>query len=138
MPYFKDEQDVYACLGQLFVDLLADAELGPKFKEANTVVQYQCTDPTSQITLKLIEAEDAEVDLGATELEPEVVMTMDADLAHRFWLGKVSPMMALARGQIKTSGPVAKVLNLVPLVKLVFPRYQAQLEAAGRSDLLDG
>jgi hypothetical protein len=30
---------------------------------------------------------------------------------------------------------VAKILKLVPLVKPVFPRYQAQLEEQGRADL---
>ena len=60
----------------------------------------------------------------------------DADVAHRFWLGKVNVTIALARGQIKTKGPVAKVLSLAPLVKVVVPRYRAQLEAAGRADLL--
>ena len=64
-------------------------------------------------------------------------MTMDADVAHRFWLGKVNVTIAIARGQIRTKGPVAKILKLVPLVKPVFPRYRAQLEAAGRADLVD-
>jgi hypothetical protein len=43
--------------------------------------------------------------------------------------------VALARGQIKASGPVAKILRLVPLTKPLFPRYKAQLEAQGRADL---
>ena len=54
---------------------------------------------------------------------------MEADTAHRFWLGKVNVTVALARGQMKAKGPVAKILKLVPLVKPVFPRYKAQLEA---------
>ena len=136
MPYFNDEEDVYRYLGQLFLDLLADEELAPQFRTANTVVQYRYHNPESQITVKLLEDEEGQVDLGPTLLEPEVVMTMDADTAHRFWLGKVNVTIAIARGQIKTRGPVAKVLKLVPLVKPVFPRYRAQLEAAGRSDLL--
>ena len=45
--------------------------------------------------------------------------------------------VALARGQIKAKGPVAKILRLVPLTKPVFPRYKAQLEAQGRSDLIE-
>ena len=135
MTYFKDEQEVYEYLGQLFLDLLADEELAPKFRAANTIVQYRYRNPESQITVKLIEAEEGQVDLGPTRLEPEVVMTMDADTAHRFWLGKVNVTVALARGQIKAKGPVAKILRLVPLTKPVFPRYKAQLEAAGRSDL---
>ena len=137
MPYFKDDQEVYRYLGQLFLDLLADEELAPQFRTANTVVQYRYHKPESQITVKLLEAEDGQVDLGPTLLEPEVVMTMDADVAHRFWLGKLNVTIALARGQIKAKGPVPKILKLVPLVKPVFPRYKAQLEAAGRGDLVD-
>lgn len=135
MPYFSDEQDVYRHLGRLFLDLLEDEELAPKFRTANTVVQYRYRNPDSQITVKLLEAEQGQVDLGPTQLEPEVIMTMDADVAHRFWLGKVNVTVALARGQMKARGPVAKILRLVPLTKPVFPRYRAQLEAAGRSDL---
>ena len=137
MPYFDDEEDVYRYLGQLFLDLLADEELSRQFRSANTVVQYRYRKPESQITVKLLEDEEGQVDLGATELEPEVIMTMDADIAHRFWLGKVNVTVALARGQIKAKGPVAKILKLVPFVKPVFPRYKAQLEAAGRSDLAE-
>src|ERR1019366_2298302 len=59
------------------------------------------------------EESEGKVDLGETQLEPEVIMTMDADTAHRFWLGKVNVTMALARGQIKAKGPVAKILKLV-------------------------
>ena len=135
MAYFKDEDEVYQFIGKLFQDLTDDEELGPKFRRADTVVQYRYRNPESQITVKMIDGEDGQVDLGETELEPEVVMTMEADTAHRFWLGKVNVTVALARGQMKASGPVAKILKLVPLVKPVFPRYRMMLEDAGRPDL---
>ena len=116
------------------MDLADDEELGPKFRKANTIVQYRYSDPESTITVKMIDGEKSEVDLGETTMEPEVVMTMDADTAHRFWLGKVNVTVALARGQMKAEGPVAKILKLVPLVKPVFPRYREQLERKGRED----
>ena len=137
MPYFKDADEVYAFIGKLFQDLADDEELDPKFRKANTVVQYQYRNPESQITVDLLEGHEGRVDLGDTDMEPEVVMSMEADTAHRFWLGKVNVTVALARGQMKAKGPVAKILKLVPLVKPVFPRYRAQLEAAGRNDLLE-
>ena len=137
MPYFRDADEVYAFIGKLFEDLAADEELAPKFRKANTIVQYQYRNPESQITVDLLEGHEGRVDLGETDMEPEVVMSMEADTAHRFWLGKVNVTVALARGQMKAKGPVAKILKLVPLVKPVFPRYRAQLEAAGRSDLLE-
>ena len=136
MAYSRDEQEVYDHIGRLFQDLMRDQELLPKFQRANTIVQYAFRDPESCITVKMLEGEDPQVDLGPTDLTPEVTMSMDADTAHRFWLGKVNVTVALARGQMKAKGPVAKILKLVPLVKPVFPRYRAQLEAAGRSDLV--
>jgi hypothetical protein len=45
--------------------------------------------------------------------------------------------MAIARGEIKPKGPVAKILKLVPLTKPIFPRYKAMLEGMGRQDLID-
>ena len=137
MAYFKDADEVYRYLGRLFQDLAVDEELAPKFQKANTIVQYQYRDPESQITVKLMEGEDGQVDCAATDMEPEVVMTMDADTAHRFWLGKVNVTVALARGQMKAKGPVAKILKLVPLTKPIFPRYRALLEQDGREDLLE-
>ncbi|HLM51045.1 MAG TPA: SCP2 sterol-binding domain-containing protein [Solirubrobacteraceae bacterium] len=137
MAYFRDDQEVYAFIGRLFRELADDDELGPKFRKANTIVQYQYRNPDSQITVKMLDGQDGEVDVGKTDMEPEVVMSMDADTAHRFWLGKVNVTVALARGQMKAKGPVAKILKLVPLTKPVFPRYKAMLEQAGRSDLLE-
>lgn len=137
MAYFKDDGEVYEFIGRLFQGLATDEELGPKFRRANTVVQYQYRNPESQITVKMREGEDPQVDLGQTTMDPEVIMSMDADTAHRFWLGKVNVTVALARGQMKAKGPVAKILKLVPLVKPVFPRYRAQLEEAGRTDLVE-
>jgi putative sterol carrier protein len=137
MGYFKDTQDVYDTIGKLFQDLAEDEELAPKFRKANTIVLYDFKDPETKITVRLQEGQPGDVDFGESAMEPEVTMSMDADTAHKFWLGEVNVTVALARGQIKARGPVAKILKLVPLTKPVFPRYKAQLEAQGRTDLLD-
>ncbi len=137
MPYFKDADEVYATIGKLFQDLADDEELAPKFRKANTIVRYEFRDPDSVITTRLQEGQPGDVDFGESEMEPDVTMSMAADTAHRFWLGQVNVTVALARGQIKAKGPVAKILKLVPLTKPVFPRYKAQLEAQGRDDLVN-
>ncbi len=137
MTYFKDAQEVYDTLGRLFQDIAQDEELAPRFRQADTIVRYEYSDPESTITVRLQEGQPGDVDFGESEMEPEVTMSMDADTAHRFWLGEVNVTVALARGQIKASGPVAKILRLVPLAKPIFPRYKAQLEAQGRADLIE-
>jgi putative sterol carrier protein len=136
VPVFKDEQEVYQYIGKLFQELANDEELGPRFRKADTIVQYQYSNPDSQITVKMKDGQEGQVDFGPTDLQPEIVMTMEADTAHKFWLGKVNVTMAMARGQMKAKGPVAKVLKLVPLVKPVFPRYRQLLEEENRADLV--
>ena len=137
MAYFKDDREVYETIGKLFQDLAENKKLAPKFRKANTIVRYEYRDPESAVTVRLQEGQPGDVDFGDSDMEPEVTMAMEADTAHRFWLGQVNVTVALARGQIKAKGPVAKILRLVPLTKPVFPRYKAQLEAQGRQDLID-
>jgi hypothetical protein len=137
VPYFQTADELYRYLGRLLEDMSEDPELGPRFRRANTVVQYRTTNPDAVVTAKLIDGEDGQVDCGETGLQPEVVLTMEGDVAHRFWLGLVSPTKELARGSMKAKGPVAKILKLVPLARPGFELYIARLRAEGRDDLLE-
>jgi putative sterol carrier protein len=137
VTYFKDEQEVYETIGRLFCELAEDEELAARFRSADTIVQYEYSEPDSLITVRLQQGEPTEVDFGQTEMDPEVTMSMKADVAHRFWLGKVNVTMAIARGEIRPQGPAAKILDLVPLTKPVYPRYKAMLEQQGRNDLIN-
>ena len=137
MGYFKSADEVYETIGKLFADIANDDEFAPKFRKANTIVRYEYSEPESVVTVRLQEGKPGDVDFGESEMEPEVTMVMEADTAHRFWLGQVNVTVALARGEIKAKGPVAKILKLVPLAKPVFPRYRSQLEEQGRTDLIE-
>lgn len=135
MPYFKDDQEVYGLIGKLFEELKDDAAIQEKMANADTIVQYQYKNPASQITVNMKTGHE-QVDCGETEMQPEIVMSMEADIAHDFWLGNVNVTVALARGQMRAKGPVAKILKLVPITKEIFPRYKKLLEDSGRADLI--
>jgi hypothetical protein len=137
VPYFQDADELYRYLGRLLQELSDDADLGPRFRKANTVVQYRTSNPDAVVTAKLVDGQDGRVDCGATDLEPEVTLSMEADMAHRFWLGLVSPTKELARGNMKAKGPIAKILRLVPLARPGFERYIERLRDEGREDLLE-
>ena len=61
--------------------------------------------------------------------DPEVEMTMDSDVANRYFQGRENVAMAIARRRIKTSGNVKKALALAPITKPVFAKYKAMVEA---------
>jgi hypothetical protein len=134
---FKDSEELYSILGRFFQEVTLDEKLGPEFRRADTIVRYELTDPEARITVRLQDGKESQVDFGDSEMEPEVVMSMAADVAHRFWQGGVNVSVALARGQIKAKGPVAKILKLVPIAKPAFPRYVEELRELGREDLIE-
>jgi hypothetical protein len=137
MPYFTDADDVYGTLGRFLRQMAVDPEVAPALKRADTSFQLRLRQPDSTLTVGAPqEDQPPQVDLGETSQQPEVVLQMDADTAHRFWLGDVNVAVALAKGDIRARGPVAKILKIVPLVKPGFTRYRQQLESDGREDLL--
>jgi hypothetical protein len=77
-----------------------------------------------------------DVFLGACDLDPEVTLSMTGDLAHEFWSGRVNLGAALARRQIQATGPVIKVLRLVPAVEPLYHQYPALLKAKGLAHLI--
>lgn len=121
-PPPRTEQQVYGYIGGLFQDLVDDDALRSRFQEADTTVRVCLRRPAAEITLDLRLGEAMKVEFGPSELAPELVMTMDVGTFHRFLLGKVNFTVALARGQIKAKGPVAKILKLLPLLPLTQAR----------------
>jgi hypothetical protein len=81
--------------------------------------------------------EDMEEYEGEDSHKPDVRFEMKADVAHRFWLGKVNLPVALARQQIVARGPVQKALKLLPVIQPLYAKYQAYLTERGREDLVN-
>ena len=137
MAVFKDETEVYQYIGGIFEEALADAEVGQKFASSGVILRVNYSDPNSVLTVdmpskKVLYGEDAR-----NGPKPVVEMSMKADVAPRFWLGEVNITAAMAKGQVKAKGPIPKILKLVPLTKMLFPRYRESLIRDGRTDLVE-
>jgi hypothetical protein len=130
MSAFTDEQDVYDRIGRVLQELAADPELTPVFHEADTCVRYELHDPEAAITVGSRAGAPVKVDLGPSDQQPEVVVSMDADTAHSYLLGDVDMTVALARGQITAEGPVTKILAVLPIFEPLLPRYRALVSPA--------
>jgi len=63
-------------------------------------------------------------------------MTMKADVAHRFWLGRVNLLTAITRRQIVAKGPIPKILKLLPAIQPAYQKYAEYLHEIGRPDLV--
>ncbi|MCQ4080822.1 SCP2 sterol-binding domain-containing protein [Streptomyces sp. RB6PN25] len=139
MGVFKDEAEVYEYLGRIFQAGLDDPDLGPKLRAVGSVLKLNQTDPESTI---VIDFGEGIVQLGESGT-PQVTRPIDAELsmaadtAHKFWLGKVNVALAMAKGQIRNKGKVSAVMKVVPITKPLFATYEKILRDAGRADLVE-
>jgi len=132
---FSDAQDVYDCIGAIFSEAIADPEIGPKTKEAGLTIRFDFKEPDSVIYVDFANGEVFFGD-GVPDREPAIKMGMKADDANKFWLGKLNLVMAMAKGQVRAKGSVPEMLKMLPLAKPLYERYEAQLRAKGRDDLI--
>lgn len=141
MGVFKDSKQFYATVGALMERAKKDPSIGPRIAKAGIVIQFRYTDPEA---VQTIDARGhptqpgAFVDVinGSTDLKPDVVMTMKADTSHAFWHGKVNLIAALAKKEIVATGPIPKILKLLPAVEPLYKMYPALLKEKGYGSLV--
>ena len=54
-------------------------------------------------------------------------LTMNSDVANRFFQGRENVPMAFARRRIRTGGDLAAAMTLIPIIKPLQPQYRALL-----------
>src|SRR5690554_5900756 len=119
----------------------SNPQVGPKIAKSGIIIQFRYTDPEAVTT---VNAKDkptqpgAFVDIihGPTELKPDVVMTMKADTAHAFWHGKVNLIAALSKKEILATGPIPKILKLLPAVQPLYKVYPVLLREKGYTSIV--
>ena len=129
MAVFESTEKMYEVLGSLFKKLMADPEMGVKYKESKIIICFNITEPAGQIWL----SDQGEVICGKADLKATIEMDLSGDSCHLFWLKELSLPIALAKRKIKARGPMPKVLKLLPMLK---PAYEAYPEIAKAHGIL--
>jgi alcohol dehydrogenase class IV len=128
---FADSETLYRVLGGFFQALKQDPAIGDPLAASGLCVQFRYRDPEAVITIDA-RGPELQIHLGEEGApEPEVRMSMAADVAHRFWLGKLNLITALTRRQVVARGNVPKTLRLLPILKPAFKLYPDFLRQHG-------
>jgi hypothetical protein len=136
MAIFRDSRHFYECVGELMDRAKCDPQVGPKIAKSGIVIQFRYTDPDAITTVNARDKPTqpgAFVDVihGPCSLKPDVLMTMKADVSHSFWHGKVNLMAALSKREIVATGPIPKILKLLPAVQPLYKVYPTLLKEKG-------
>ena len=129
---FNSSKEFREVIDKVFTMMSTDPEMGPKLRDAETPQRFEFPDLDLVVNITYV-ADGGEQNLqwewtDDVDWEPEVKMTMDSDVANRYFQGKENVAMAIARRRIKTSGNVKKALALIPITKPIYGRYRALLE----------
>ncbi len=138
---FRSREQFREIMDQVFASMSRDPEMGPRLRAAQVPQRFEFPDLGLVVNIAHTpEVVDGEHLRWAwsdeVDWEPEVKLTMDSDVANRYFQGKENPMAALVGGRIRASGDLRKGLALAPIVKPVFARYRALLERE-HPDLLE-
>ena len=133
MPTFESTEKMYEVLGGLLAMLAQHPDVRPKFLESKITTRYNLSEPNGVIWLM----EDGEVICGKNPegVTPTIDMTLSGDSCHLFWLKKLSLPIAIAKGKVKTKGPLPKILKMLPLLKPAYEAYPAIAKEHGLEPL---
>jgi len=139
VPVFRDAQHLKEVMAALAERArFSDAARG--LRDAQLVVAFVYRNPDLTVVMDgrtpTTDGSHMTVRFDSLEPPPDVTFESPADVGHTFWQGKLNVPMALARGQVKARGAIARALKLLPLLPPLYQMYREVLVARGEGDLL--
>lgn len=129
MAPYRSAEEFREVLDRTFGLMSTDPEMGPKLRDADTPQRYEF--PDLDLVVNVTAGDEANLRWEWSDdvpWEPEVEMTMDSEIANRYFQGKENIAIALARRRIRSKGNTKKALALIPVTKPVFARYREMVE----------
>ena len=129
MGTFSSAKEFREVLDRTFELMSSDPDMGPRLRDAETPQRFAFPDLDLVVN---VTAGQGEKNLrwewtDDVDWEPEVEMSMDSDVANRYFQGKENIAMAMARRHIKSKGNTKKALALIPVTKPVFVQYREMI-----------
>jgi hypothetical protein len=127
---FRSAEEFRQVMDKTFGLMSSDPEMGPKLRDADTPQRFEFPDLDLVVNVTAGDEENLRWEWSDdVPWEPEVEMSMDSEIANRYFQGKENIAIALARRRIRSKGNTKKALALIPVTKPVFAQYRAMIEA---------
>ncbi|MFJ9584418.1 hypothetical protein [Streptomyces acidicola] len=127
MSTFSSSEMAAEVFGRLFSVMLEDEEFVVRARQEGLSVRLVHTKPDCQVFVSpqgVVVGEEAPQTAAIT-------LKMSCDTAHALWMGRLMVPVAIATGRLRIRGKVAKVLELVPMLRPAFDRYPDIAAASG-------
>jgi hypothetical protein len=132
MGVFESSEKFEEVLVDFFWLIAKTPKVADKLLASKLIIRFIYSDPELVVVVDC-SGDSIDVRAGDKETKAIVEMMMKADIAHKFWFGKVNLTMALTRRQMVAKGPVPKILKLLPAIKPTYAMYPQYLDDNGFS-----
>jgi hypothetical protein len=132
MGVFESSEKFEEVLVNFFWLIAKTPKVADKLLASKLIIRFIYSDPELGVVVDC-SGDSVDVRAGDQETKAIVEMMMKADIAHKFWFGKVNLTMALTRRQMVAKGPVPKILKLLPAIKPTYAMYPQYLDDNGFS-----
>lgn len=123
MVAYTTVNELETTMVDLWQSISRDPAMSLNLLKSQLSVQFNYRDPAGKITVDCSDGQEMKISAGESQVKPLVEMSMKADVAHEFWLGKVNVPVAILTGRIVAKGPVSKALALLPVLRPAYKLY---------------
>lgn len=135
MEYWKDTNEALTAILKFQEEASKDPEFGEAMRKLNQLIVYDYSEsgPGCKVWM---DSRNNQVSFGAGEPpgEPDLVMSLSADDAHRAWSNKLNSVVAITRKKIRVKGSATGLLKLAPKAKKAAEIYNRVLADLGMAD----
>lgn len=128
---FRSAQEFRTVIDEMF-GLMDGPEFGPALRDAGVAQRFAFDDLGLVVNVRPARPEEDRNIVWAwsdeVDWSPDVELTMTSEVANRYFQGKESVALALARRRIKVRGDLQAALAVAPIVKPAFARYVELIE----------
>ena len=139
MTGFESKEQFQEVFNKFWEKAIQDSEVVEKLTKAKIVVRFDIEEPEVHMTINFRDpGPNGEIGTLAfdSDASPEIVVWSKSETTNKFWQGKLNTTVALARGQVKLEGSVAKALGLLSKIKPLYAIYPEVLNELGLESLV--
>lgn len=139
MPFFESAEQFKEVFNRFWELASQQTEVMEKLKKAKIVVRFDIEQPEIHMTINFRDpGPDGNVGTLSfdSDVDPEIAVWSTSETTNKFWQGKLNTTVAMARGQVKLQGSVAKALGLLSKIKPLYKIYPQVLKEKGLDHMI--
>lgn len=132
-PRFRSAEEFVELIDRVFAMMSEDPQIGPRLRDADVPQRMEFPDLALVLNVRAarVGEQGCLVWTWSEDIDwtPRVCLTMASEVANRFFQGRENVTIAIARRRIRADGDLRATLELIPMIKPVYARYRALLQA---------